>query len=189
MSSVLSVHLCVYVPKKIQYINSISIHLSIISVYIKPTQKTVVNLFKLPFWNYSAIMLQHIQCLTLAHKTIGLIHSEFLYTLSFYPKSGTRYKLFATTYRAIGLLRYVFFQILQALLPPSSFVNIQNLCVFLIYLLYVLLHNSYLLKKFRMIISCFDCLHLNLIQITCTRKGNRKRANTICYFYKVTDNP
>lgn len=183
MSSVLSVHLCVYVPKKHQYINSISIHLSIISVYIKPTQKTVVNLFKLPFWNYSAIMQQHIQCLTLAHKTIGLIHSEFSSQIR-YPVQTIRYHISSHWPPTLCL-----FQILQALLPPSSFVNIQNLCVFLIYLLYVLLHNSYLLKKFRMIISCFDCLHLNLIKITCTRKGNRKRANTICYFYKVTDNP
>lgn len=92
MSSVLSVHLCVYVPKKHQYINSISIHLSIISVYIKPTQKTVVNLFKLPFWNYSAIMQQHIQCLTLAHKTIGLIHSEFSSQIR-YPVQAIRYHI------------------------------------------------------------------------------------------------
>lgn len=57
-SIVCNVHLYVHVPRKQQYryINSISVHLSIVSVYIKPTQKTIMNLFKFPSGNYSAIM-------------------------------------------------------------------------------------------------------------------------------------
>lgn len=85
----------------------------------------------------------------------------------------------------MDLLHYVFLQILQALLSPSSFVNIQNECIFHTLILYGLLHDRYLLEKFRTLINCFDCLHLNLVQITCARKGNRKRAYHLLIYIRL----
>lgn len=109
----------------VPYINSISVHLSIVSVYIKPTQKTVMNLFTLNFLLETTRLL--------CNKTSAshlLTRPQASYTQSFHPKSGTWYKLLPTTYQAMDLLHYVFLQILQALLSPSSFVNIQNECIF-----------------------------------------------------------
>lgn len=54
-----------------------------------------------------------------------------------------------------------------------------------LYLLYGLLHDRYLLEKFRTLINCFDCLHLNLVQITCARKGNRKRAYHLLIYIRL----
>lgn len=53
------------------------------------------------------------------------------------------------------------------------------------YLLYGLLHDRYLLEKFRTLINCFNCLHLNLVQITCARKGNRKRAYLLLIYIRL----
>lgn len=81
----------------------------------------------------------------------------------------------------MDLLHYVFLQILQALLSPSSFVNIQNECIFHTYCMVCYMIAIYWKNLERSLIVSI----VYTVQITCARKGNRKRAYLLLIYIRL----